>query len=85
MPNYIFECSECTHSFEQFETIANIDNPLKEPCPKCEHKGSIIRLVGHSQIVDPVSIGLKKVPKDFNDLLHNMNARVPGVDIKVRD
>ena len=85
MPNYIFECSECTHGFEQFETIANIDRPLSEPCPKCEHKGSVIRLVGQSQIVDPVTIGLKKVPRDFQNILERINTNVPGANIKVRE
>ena len=85
MPNYIFECSECTHGFEQFETIANIDKPLNEPCPKCEHKGSIIRIIGHSQIVDPVTIGLKKVPTEFNNILKRINTNVPGANVPIRD
>ena len=85
MPNYVFECSECTHSFEQFETIANMNKPLNEKCPDCGHKGSIIRLVGNTHVMDPVSLGLKKVPKDFNDLLSNMNKKVPGANIRVRE
>ena len=44
MPVYEFECSECTHGFEQMETIANRNNPLEEPCPKCGYKGNICLL-----------------------------------------
>ena len=63
MPNYVFECSECTHSFEQFETIANMNKPLNEKCPDCGHKGSIIRLVGNTQVWILLVWVLKKYQK----------------------
>jgi putative FmdB family regulatory protein len=85
MPIYEFECSECTHGFEQFETIANINKPLEEKCPKCEHKGSIIRLISGSEICDPVSLGIRKVPSGYNEVIKNIQKAHPGNTIEVRD
>jgi len=40
MPTYEYECTQCTHEFEQFQSITA--DPLKE-CPKCE--GEVKRLI----------------------------------------
>ena len=47
MPFYEYECSECSHEFEEFKTIAKYDEPLKEPCPSCFHVGYIARLISN--------------------------------------
>ena len=54
MPLYNFECEACSYSYEEFRTIAEMDIPLKEPCPNCKEKGKIIRIVGSPRTVDPV-------------------------------
>jgi len=41
MPTYEYECKECNHKFEVFQSISS--EPLKE-CPKC--KGLVERLIG---------------------------------------
>lgn len=41
MPTYEYKCSNCSHTFEVFQSI-NAE-PLKE-CPKC--KGELKRLIG---------------------------------------
>ena len=83
MPYYEFECKNCSNVFEEFQTIANIDVPLKSVCSSCNESGHIERLISGADICDPVSLGVKKVPKAFNDLLHGMNRKVPGAKIKV--
>ena len=35
MPIYDFKCEKCEHQFSSMKTIANRDEPLGEPCPKC--------------------------------------------------
>ena len=76
MPVYLYECSECTHQFEQFRTIAQYDMPLKEVCPSCFKFGYISRIVYTSGFVAPERLeatgGCRKVPKEFNSLLKNM-------------
>ena len=52
MPIYNFECESCSYDFEEFRTIAEMDIPLKEPCPNCKEKGKIIRLIGSPRAVD---------------------------------
>jgi putative FmdB family regulatory protein len=38
MPLYAFKCSGCEHSFDEFLTLANRENPIKSPCPNCKKK-----------------------------------------------
>ena len=41
MPTYEYECTNCQHTFEKFQSIT--DKPIKR-CPLCRHK--VIRLIG---------------------------------------
>lgn len=41
MPTYDYECTECGHMFEVFQSMS--DDPLEE-CPKCSSK--VRRLIG---------------------------------------
>lgn len=41
MPTYDYECTNCGHTFEAFQSMT--EEPLKE-CPKC--KGVLKRLIG---------------------------------------
>lgn len=41
MPTYEYQCEECEHRFEEFQSITA--TPLTR-CPKCE--GKVIRLIG---------------------------------------
>lgn len=41
MPTYDYECTECGHEFEEFQSMTA--EPLKQ-CPKC--KGKVKRLIG---------------------------------------
>ena len=62
MPFYLYECSECSHQFEEFKIIDEYDVPLSEPCPSCYKIGYITRLISGAEICDPVSLGVTKVP-----------------------
>jgi putative FmdB family regulatory protein len=41
MPTYDYACTECSHTFEHFQTMTS--DPLSE-CPEC--KGKLKRLIG---------------------------------------
>jgi len=43
MPNYNYECTGCETVWEELQTIANKDKPLKKPCPNCKKKGKVIK------------------------------------------
>ena len=60
MPFYLYECSECSHQFEAFKTIAEYDAPLSEPCPSCYKIGYIDRLIYAAEICEPQRVGAKK-------------------------
>jgi len=85
MPFYDFGCSECLHEFETFKTIAEYDIPLSEPCPSCYKVGYIQRLVSGAEICDPVSLGVRKVPKGYNEVIKNIKKNHPGNTIEVRE
>jgi len=85
MPIYEFECSECTHQFENFYTIANMDMPLEEPCPSCYKIGYIERLISGAIVCDPVALGVIKPTKAFNERLTAVKKAHRGSTIEVRD
>ena len=85
MPFYKFECTSCLHEFEEFQTISNIDLPLQEACPSCKKKGHIDRLIYASQICDPVSVGVRKVPSGYNEVVRNIQKNHPLNTMEVRD
>ena len=85
MPFYEYGCSECSHEFEEFKTIAKYDEPLSEPCPSCYKVGYISRLISGAEICDPVSLGVKKVPKGYNEIIKNIKKNHPGNTIEVRE
>ena len=85
MPVYEYGCNECSHEFEEFKTIAEYDIPLSEPCPSCYKVGYISRLISGADICDPVSLGVKKVPAGYNEVIKNIKKSYPGNTIEVRD
>lgn len=88
MPLYDFECETCKHTFEEFQTIANMDNPLKESCPSCKEKGSIIRIVGQVGIGDSSRLestkGRLKPTKEFSEVMTRIKKNHPSSSFEVR-
>ena len=85
MPFYEYGCNECSHNFEEFKTIAEYDIPLSEPCPSCYKVGYIDRLISSIRICDPVSVGVRKVPKGYNEVVKNIKKNYPGNTIELRE
>ena len=85
MPFYEYGCSECSHQFEEFKTLAEYDAPLSEPCPSCYKIGYIARLISGAEICDPISLGVREVPKDYNEVVKNIKKSYPGNHIEVRE
>ena len=85
MPFYEYGCSECSHEFEEFKTMAEYDEPLSEPCPSCYKIGYITRLISGAEICDPVSVGVTKVPAGYNEVVKNIKKSYPGNTIEVRE
>ena len=85
MPVYEYGCNECSHEFEEFKTMAEYDIPLSEPCPSCYKIGYIQRLISGAEICDPVSLGVRKVPKGYNEVVKNIKKNYPGNTIELRE
>ena len=85
MPVYEYGCNECSHEFEEFKTMAEYDIPLSEPCPSCYKIGYIQRLISGAEICDPVSVGVRKVPKGYNEVVKNIKKNYPGNTIELRE
>jgi len=88
MPLYNFECEACSHYYEEFRIIAEMDIPLKEPCPHCKEKGKIIRIVGCPQTVDPVRLestkGRLRPPKEFTEVMQRIKRNHPSSNFEIR-
>ena len=85
MPFYEYGCNECSHEFEEFKTMAEYDIPLSEPCPSCYKIGYIQRLISGAEICDPVSLGVRKVPAGYNEVVKNIKKNHPGNTIELRE
>ena len=85
MPFYEYGCSECSHEFEEFKIMVEYDAPLSEPCPSCYKIGYIDRLISGADICDPISLGVTKVPKGYNEVIKNIKKSYPGNHIEVRE
>ena len=89
MPNYTYQCSDCLYEFEEFKTIANYNEPLREPCPSCLHVGYISRLMSSPKLGDSRKLemtkGLPKPTEEFNHILKRIKRNNPGSTIEVRD
>ena len=89
MPNYTYQCSDCLYEFEEFKTIANYNEPLREPCPSCLHVGYISRLISGASLGESTKLemtkGLRKPTKEFNDILRTIKKNHVGSKIEVRD
>ena len=88
MPLYDFECESCSHHYEEFQTIANMDIPLNTPCPSCKDEGNIIRIVGSGRIVDSARLestkGRLKPTKDFTEVMTRMKKKHTQSKFEVR-
>jgi putative FmdB family regulatory protein len=88
MPLYDFECEKCSHNYEEFYTIAEMDKPLSKSCPSCKKKGGIIRIVGKGRIVDSARLeltkGRLKPTKDFTEVMTRIKKKHPASTFEVR-
>ncbi len=88
MPLYNFECESCSYDFEEFRTIAEMDIPLKEPCPNCKEKGKIIRLVGSPRAVDSGRLestkGRLRPTQEFNEVMTRKKKKHPASNFEIR-
>jgi putative FmdB family regulatory protein len=78
MPFYEYGCSECSHEFEEFKTIAKYDAPLSKPCPSCYKIGYITRLISGAEICQPQRVGARKVPSGYKEIIKNIKKNHPG-------
>lgn len=84
MPTYEYHCNSCETNFDRILKIAEMDQPLEEPCPHCKEK-SIIRVVGGSYaFMSPEALGRKKPPEDFRELLRKIKKANPDGYIRDR-
>lgn len=88
MPLYDYECKICGDTFEEFQTIKNMDVPVNNPCPSCKEKGKIIRLVGFGAFVDPAKLestkGRIKPTKEFTEVMNKIRKNHPSSNFEVR-
>lgn len=80
---YTFECRACEHVWEQTLKMADMEQPLGEPCPECGVEGQIHQIVGGNHaFMRPEQLGRKKAPEDFRNFLTNIKKKNPGCHIR---
>ena len=88
MPLYNFECQECEHWFEEFQTIKEMDSPLKKPCPSCKKTGRVIRIIGSARIIDNARLestkGRLRPTKEFTEVMTRIKRKHTDSKFEVR-
>ena len=73
--NYDFRCEECKETWEQNLPLADRDNPLTEPCPKCKKEGCVKRCVSAGTVnyqgfISPIT----RAGDGWNDVLKKVHS-----------
>jgi len=88
MPLYNFECEKCNHFYEEFHSIADMDVPLKRPCPCCKEKGHVIRIVGAAGLGDSARLestkGRLRPTMEFTERMKQIKKNHPASKFEVR-
>jgi len=71
MPLYGYVCTACGHTFDEFLSIANRNDPTENACPHCGEK-AVAMMMGAPPMADPVRLGRIKAPEGFRDVLRNV-------------
>lgn len=80
MPTYTFRCDDCKHEFDKLLKIAEMDDPLSEPCPECSntHVKRIFSSAASIAFMDPVRAGFQKPSGDWTNWLNKLKKKNPG-------
>lgn len=77
MPIYEYACKECNVSFEKVLRIAQMKEPLAEPCPACNATDSLEQCVTRASIGDPIKLGIKRPDQGWNEVLGKVKQAHP--------
>lgn len=84
MPKYDFKCKECGHTFEkQLKTSERSDYIKNTKCPECS-EGEIQQILGNPGFTTSQSLGRKKAPEEFRELMRRIKDAHPNSTIKDR-
>ena len=80
MPTYDYVCDACSHTFEQTKMISERDQPISEPCPKCQKEGEVRRdwsLTTPGLAADTTLTPDSKTGGQWSELMNRMKKGVP--------
>lgn len=80
MPTYDYVCDACSHKFEQTKMISERDQPISEPCPKCQKEGEVRRDWSYNKPglgVDKTMTADSKTGGQWSELMEKMKCAHP--------
>jgi len=79
MPLYDYHCKSCDHVFEKQLKIAEMNQPLEEPCPECNKEGEMEKVVGGNYaFMNPEQLGRNKPSQGWTDWLNLLKKQTPN-------
>tara|TARA_B100000929_G_scaffold290599_1_gene284832 strand:+ start:16627 stop:16890 length:264 start_codon:yes stop_codon:yes gene_type:complete len=75
MPIYDYRCGSCGNQFSQRKKISEMEAPLSEPCPECEKKGEITKIITSAPVVGYSIAPSLKTTDNFNSRLKEMKSK----------
>lgn len=84
MPTYDYCCKKCGYKFDRILKIADMDLPIKEPCPECGETAVERQItLPQNSCIDPFRIdGRIKHNDDFRETMRYIKKGNPGNNIK---
>lgn len=80
MPLYDYDCTNCNHSWEEVNSMANATEPLSQPCPKCGVLGYVRKLISPTKTVEIITIKAgAKIDKGLRNTLDQMKSKYKGM------
>ena len=74
MPTYDYNCTKCNHSFDRLLKIADMHQPISEPCPECAALGSVTKIMGAPVMGDAVRLGITRTDNGFKEVLQRIHS-----------
>jgi len=81
MPHYEYICTNCNNEFDDLIKTSDRNKPTKKACVKCKKKKIILK-ISSTQIIDPVTLGLKTSSSSFKELMKYHAKKNPRGSLK---
>lgn len=77
---YEYSCKHCGWTWDQFESLADMDVPCDSPCPECFAEDTVFRVMNAPLVSQTFGLGTfkKGLPEDFKSRINQIKKEHPN-------